>query len=61
MQSLMAFVSKPNTPESDLQSHVLHTVEGTFDGHRYSTEINATDPMDAIDKARNGNFEWNRV
>lgn len=46
-RAVSSYVSQPNTPETDAQHMVWHTVilsDGT------NTQIMATDPMDAIDR-----------
>lgn len=37
-----------NTPESDMQPTVQHTVSFLEDGDRKEIQVHATDPMDAI-------------
>jgi len=68
MKHLRASVTYPNTPESDLEQEVIHTVTYiTDDGMDVSEYLLATDPMDAINKvlrsANNGktNSEKNDV
>lgn len=48
--ALMAYVARPNTPESDLEEEVTHIVEGERDGFKFKAHIQARDPADAIDK-----------
>lgn len=43
-----AWVAQPNTPESDKQEQVKHIVNYEVEGQTVSTEIMATDPLDAI-------------
>lgn len=46
LRAVYAHVAQPNTPETDAQPKVMHTVklsDGTF------RQIMATDPMNAID------------
>ena len=50
-ENMRAWVSKPNTPESDKRMYVMHTVRYTLDGKRIETEQFARDPMDAIELA----------
>lgn len=48
--ALMAYVARPNTPESDLEEEVTHIVEGERDGFKFKAHIQARDPADAIEK-----------
>ena len=43
-----AYVTVPNTPETDMMERVMHTVEYKVDGIPTSTYIHASDPMTAI-------------
>tara|TARA_E500000331_G_C16620740_1_gene440019 strand:- start:218 stop:490 length:273 start_codon:yes stop_codon:yes gene_type:complete len=43
-----AWVAQPNTPETDKQKYVLHTVNYELDGKTIATEIMAECPIDAI-------------
>ena len=43
-----AHTKYPNTPETDAQAEVMHTVEWTEDGHPMSQDIMASDPLEAI-------------
>jgi len=53
MKNMKARVSEPNTPETDSQEFVLHTVTYTDDNEEISVvEVLATDPMDAINHAK---------
>ena len=45
-----AYVSQPNTPETDAKAMIVHGVDYMRDGKPVSTEVLATDPMDAIAK-----------
>jgi hypothetical protein len=47
-----AYVSQPNTPETDRLLTVPHTVEGTAFGRTVTIQVNATDPADAMRVAR---------
>lgn len=52
-RNMKARVSKPNTPETDFQEFVLHTVTYTDDNEEISeVEVLATDPMDAISQVK---------
>ena len=48
-----AWVSKPNTPESDLEEYVPHIVNYEVEGKTVVREIMAADPIDAIEKVKN--------
>lgn len=48
-----ASTSQPNTPETDRQAMVRHTVNGTQNGKKVTVQVYATDPIDAINRARN--------
>jgi len=52
-----AYVSQPNTPETDMMKEVLHTVTFEKDGVPCMIDIRATDPMDAIAKVRRSHNE----
>ena len=53
MRNLSARTKYSNTPESDMQAEVMHIVEWTDEnGEKRSMELMATDPMDAINAAR---------
>lgn len=45
-----AWTTYPNTPESDKEMFVMHTVKYEVNGRTKETEVNAADPMDAIDR-----------
>lgn len=47
-----AYVAQPNTPESDLQPMVEHTVTFYQDGEQVTIKIMAEAPDDVIDRAR---------
>lgn len=47
---MIAYVTHPNTPETDQETRVWHTVEYTVNGEKCTTEILAKDPLDAIRK-----------
>jgi hypothetical protein len=49
-----------NSPETDLQPYVMHIVEAEVKGQLIQTELMATDPLDAMDKARTYN-NWKPV
>ena len=53
MKNMKARVSEPNSPETDSQEFVLHTVTYTDDnGENQEAEVWAADPMDAIKEVK---------
>jgi hypothetical protein len=52
IQIRTAYTTNKNTAESDLQSSVLHTVESLLDVKPVKGVLHASDPMEAIDKAK---------
>ena len=56
-----AYVAQPNTPESDALARIPHVVEGiSDDGSPMHVVLYASDPCDAIDRARDSWVEWQR-
>lgn len=43
-----AYTTNTNTPATDAQDQVMHTVEWTEDGYPMKQDIMASDPLDAI-------------
>jgi hypothetical protein len=43
-----AYTTNLNTPETDAQDRVMHTVEWTEDGWPMKQDIMASDPLEAI-------------
>lgn len=52
IRKISAHVSKPNTPESDIQRQVMHDVTFVLDGAESKISLMAECPMDAISKVR---------
>lgn len=51
-QVISASTTYPNTPETDLLPRVMHTVSYTDGQQVKEMQVNATDPLDALDIVR---------
>lgn len=49
---MIAFTTNPNTPETDAQPFVLHTVEWTENGIAMKQTLKARDPFDAAERIK---------
>ena len=52
LKNLVAKVKNKNTPDTDKEEEVLHTVSGVRDGMKFTAFLHATDPMDALAQYR---------
>ena len=52
LKNLIAKVKNKNTPDTDKEEEVLHTVSGARNGMKFTAFLYATDPMDAMTQYR---------
>jgi len=52
LKNLVAKVKNKNTPDTDREEEVLHTVSGARNGMKFTAFLYATDPMDAMAQYR---------
>ena len=52
LKNLVAKVKNKNTPDTDKEEEVLHTVSGVRNGMKFTAFLYATDPMDAMAQYR---------
>lgn len=55
--NFVAYTTNPNTPESDKQDFVFHTVRYTLNGEQKEAVLLARCPLDAIDTVKR-RFGW---